>query len=87
MNRIKKIEPSCDFTLKVEFDDGKRVIYDVKDDINTLPRYDDLIKIVGLFNQVKLDDSRTIVYWNDYIDLPSHALYEYGIEQQYNKCM
>lgn len=80
--KIKKIEPSLNFTLKVEFDDGKKVVYDVKDDMNTLPRYDDLRKIVGLFNQVKLDKSRTIVYWNDYIDLPSHALYEYGILQK-----
>lgn len=81
LSRIKKIEPSYDFTLKVEFDDGKKVIYDVKDDINTLPYYDDLKKIAGLFNQVKLDESRTIVYWNDYIDLPSHTLYEYGVAQ------
>ena len=29
--------------------------------------------------QVKIDKSRTCVYWNDRIDLPSDTLYEYGV--------
>ena len=40
--------------------------------------YRDLATIHGLFNQVQLDPSRTCVYWNDEIDLPSDTLYEYG---------
>ena len=63
--------------LSVVFDDGKRVVYDVKEDMN-LPGYDALREINGLFGQVQLDASRTCIYWNDYIDLPSDILYEYG---------
>ncbi len=33
-----------------------------------------------LFQQVQLDPSRTCVYWNEDIDLPSDVLYEYGVE-------
>lgn len=29
--------------------------------------------------QVIIDKSRTCVYWNDRIDLPSDTLYEYGV--------
>ncbi len=75
--RIKSVRPLPDYMLSVVFDDGKSVIYDMKEDMN-LPGYDALREIRGLFNQVQLDASRTCIYWNDYIDLPSDILYEYG---------
>lgn len=76
--RIKKLSALDNFLLKVEFDDGKKVIYDVKEDIDTLPTFHALQEEYGLFNQVQLDSSRTCVYWNDEIDLPSDSIYEYG---------
>ncbi len=75
--RIKEIEPLPDYILKVVFDDGKAVFYDVKEDMN-LPGYEALRTVHGLFKQVRLDKSRTCVYWNDNIDLPSDTIYEYG---------
>ena len=76
--RIKTVEPMENFILKVSFDDGKCVLYDTKTDMNEIPSYRDLRDIFGLFNQVKLDQSRTCIFWNDYIDLPSDTIYEYG---------
>ena len=64
------------YLLHVIFDDGKDCIYDVNDDINTIEEYKDLKTICGLFEQVQLDESRTCVFWNDFIDLPSDAIYE-----------
>ncbi len=78
--RINSVTPLDNYMLRVVFEDSKCVEYDMKDDINTLPGYADLIHIVGLWNQVKLDKSRTCVYWNDAIDLPSDTIYEYGKE-------
>lgn len=78
--RIKKLEPLEDYKLLVVFDDGKSVIYDVKEDMDTLPGYDDLDNITGLFSHAQIDESRTCVIWNDYIDLPSDTIYEYGTE-------
>lgn len=49
----------------------------VKEDMH-LPGYEQLRDVAGLFQQVQLDKSRTCVYWNDEIDLPSDILYEYG---------
>lgn len=80
ISRISSIKPLSDYKLSVSFDDGKRVIYDVKEDM-ALPGYDLLREVKGLFQQVRLDQSRTCVYWNDEIDLPSDVIYEYGIEQ------
>ena len=78
--RMKSVEPLDDYILLVTFDDDKVVEYDMKDDMKTLPYYDDLERIQGLWKQVLLDESRTCVYWNDYIDLPSDMIYEFGKE-------
>jgi hypothetical protein len=77
IQRISKIDILPDYCLSVLFDDGKKVLYDVKEDMD-LPGYSALREITGLFRQVQLDESRTCVFWNDEIDLPSDIIYEYG---------
>ena len=77
IQKISYLEPLQNYRLLVRFDDGKQVIYDVKEDMD-LPGYHALRDIQGLFNQVQLDDSRTCIYWNDEIDLPADTIYEYG---------
>ena len=76
--RIREVKPLQDYYLRISFDDGKTVIYDVKEDMEQIESYRDLRSICGLFEQVRLDESRTCVYWNENIDLPSDTLYEYG---------
>lgn len=76
--RIKSVEAVEEYILCIEFDDNTLVHYDMSEDIETLPGYEELRLISGLWSQVKLDESRTCVYWNEYIDLPSDVLYEYG---------
>jgi len=76
--RIKELKPQEKFTLQVTFDDGYKVIYDVLEDIRTIASYSVLEKVPGMFAQVQLDSSRTCVYWNEEIDLPSDTIYEYG---------
>ena len=76
--RIKSYQVLDDYLLFVEFDDGYKVIYDVKDDIRTLPSFRALSEVYGLFRQVQLDSSRTCIYWNDEIDLASDSIYEFG---------
>ena len=80
IRRIQTVRPLPDFLLSVSFDDGKRVVYDVKEDMG-LPGYVALRDVRGLFEQVQLDPSRTCVDWNSEIDLPSDAIYEYGQPQ------
>ena len=80
--RIKSVKPMDDFMLHVVFDDGKDVLYNVAEDIEAIPSYQDLRTIHGLFNQVQLDESRTCVFWNDMIDLASDTIYEYGKERR-----
>lgn len=42
IHRIKNIRPLPDYMLHVIFDDGKDILYDVKDDIQALEGYKDL---------------------------------------------
>ena len=77
--RIKDVTPMPENQLHVVFDDGKSVIYDMMEDIRQIESYRDLLNIHGLFDQVSVDQSRTCVYWNDDIDLPSDTIYEYGM--------
>lgn len=80
IRRIKTVQALADLRLRVLFDDGKDVVYDVGEDVRDIPAYKPLETTVGLFAQVQLDESRTCVFWNDEIDLPSDAIYEYGRE-------
>lgn len=76
--RIRSIQALQEYRLQVVFDDGKECIYDVNDDIDTIEGYSDLRTVYGLFEQARLDESRTCVIWTDFIDLPSDTIYEYG---------
>ena len=78
--RIKSFVPEEGYQLLVTFDDGRVVRYDVMDDIRTIPAFRDLESEYGLFQHAQLDQSRTCIYWNDQIDLPSDTIYEYGAE-------
>lgn len=79
--RIKSFCPLEDYQLKVVFDDGRIVTYDLKDDIRTIPDFRTLETECGLFQNAQLDASRTCISWNERIDLPSDTIYEYGIEE------
>ncbi len=79
--RIRSVKPMPNYRLAVTFDDGRAVVYDVSEDIEQIDDFHDLHEIPDLFGQVQLDQSRTCVFWNDRIDLPSDTLYKYGKEQ------
>lgn len=76
--RIKSLETLENFVLLVTFDNGDRVLYDVKDDIQALSDFQVLKSEYGLFKNARLDSSRTCVYWTDRVDLPSDTILEYG---------
>lgn len=50
--RIKKMSVLDDYILFVKFDDGYKVLYDVKDDIKTLPSFRALVDVYGLLNKL-----------------------------------
>ena len=77
--RIKQFELNDNWKLFVTFDDGFRVCYDVKDDIDTIEDFKSLTTEIGLWSMAQLDASRTCITWNERIDIPSDTIYEYGV--------
>ena len=76
--RISRIEPMADFKIRVTFDEGRTVVYDVGVDIKEIKAFEDLKTLSYLFKNATLDSSRTCIVWNERIDLPSDTIYEYG---------
>ena len=76
--RISRIEPMADFKIRVTFDEGRVVVYDVGADINEIKAFEDLKTLPYLFKNATLDSSRTCIVRNERIDLPSDTIYEYG---------
>ena len=78
--RIASLKTLPNLQLYVRFDDGRVVVYDVREDVREIPSFAPLESVTGLFEQAQLDRSRTCVFWNARIDLPSDTIYEYGKE-------
>ena len=76
--RIINVIPLKDYKLYVFFEDRTGVIYNVGKEIEEHSIYQDLKLVPGLFQEFKIDKSRTRIYWTDDIDLPSDMIYEYG---------
>ena len=76
--RIFKIHVLPEFRLLVSFDDGRKVIYDVAEDIEQLEDFRILKTEKGLFENFVLDESRTCISWSERVDLPSDTILEYG---------
>ena len=53
IQRIKSVQPLPDYMLSIVFDNGRHVLYDVKEDMN-LPGYDARRRITGLFPKCSL---------------------------------
>ena len=68
----------ADFKIRVTFDEGRTVVYDVGVDIKEIRAFEDLKTLPYLFKNATLDSSRTCIVWNERIDLPSDTIYEYG---------
>ena len=63
--RINTFEINNDWKLLVTFDDGFRVCYDVKDDIDTIEDFKSLTSEIGLWEMAQLDSSRTCTGQSD----------------------
>ncbi len=75
--RIDNVKIIKDYKLIVTFEDDTIVLYDLEEDIRTIDDFKRL-KAYEMFRQVKLDASRTCIYWNDRVDLSSDTIKEYG---------
>lgn len=76
--KVKNIEPLCDFMLRVTFENGIIKRYDVKPLMDRIDDFKALENTV-LFKNVKTDIGGFGISWNDFIDLECTELWENGI--------
>jgi hypothetical protein len=67
--KILSVIPLDDYFLNISFDNGEKIIYDVKPMIEKHDEFKALVNISGLFEQVKIDQGGYGISWNDDIDL------------------
>ena len=57
--RIKTVVPMDGYKLSVLFDDGRKVVYNVAEDIDTIGAFSDLKTVEGLWSQVQVEARST----------------------------
>ena len=76
--KVRKVEPLDDMILFVEFENGVKKTYDVKQLIPQFGIYEDL-KYNDLFKRVRVDCGGYAIAWTDEIDISECELWENGV--------
>ena len=77
-HRVKSIKPLPDKILLAEFEDGTIKHYDTKPLKDTIPVFEMLDYVTGLFELVRVDAGGYGIIWNDELDLDYNELYYNG---------
>ena len=77
-HKVKEVSPIENYILKIVFQDNTTKYYDVSKLFEKWPVFQDVTKIKGLFEQVKVDKGGYGISWNDEIDLSCNELWENG---------
>ena len=78
--KVKTVKPLDDMILFVEFENGIKKNYDVKQLIPQFNIYEDL-KYNNLFERVRVDCGGYAIAWTSEIDISECELWENGIQK------
>lgn len=77
-HKIRKLRALPFYILWAEFEDGRRVFYNVGDLFDRIPAFRAFEKMPGLFETVQIAGGGWGVEWNDDLDLDGEEIYEHG---------
>ena len=77
-NKVKSVQSLPDYHLLVQFENGKKKMYNVQPLLNKWDVFKGLSNVQGLFEQVKVDAGGYGISWNDDIDLSCNELWNNG---------
>ncbi|MCI8397081.1 MAG: DUF2442 domain-containing protein [Clostridia bacterium] len=77
-HKIKTIKTQKNYTLLITFESGEQKLYDIKPLTKKFHIFQELIKVEGLFEKVKVDQGGYGISWNEDIDLSCNELWENG---------
>ena len=85
MNKAISVQAKEDFKLKVEFEDGRVVLYDVKPMFALVPAFRELQNDSELYRSVKVADEGKMVSWKDNLNLDATNIWANGVLVEYTK--
>ena len=80
-HKVKSLKIISKYELEITFENDQIKYYDVSKIFEKWKIFEDLKKIDGLFEQVKVDNGGYGISWNDEIDLECEELWEHGYEK------
>ncbi len=84
--KITSIAVLPDYILLAGFSTGEYKQFDLKPMIEKYEPFKSLVRVKGLFEQVKIDADGYGLVWNDDLDISADAVYEKGvIDSIYNR--
>lgn len=78
VHRIKKVRVFADKVLRVTFQSGQTIDYDVKNLCLNYPQFKKIVKNKNMVHQVKVDVGGYGISWNDEFDLAAEEIWENG---------
>lgn len=85
MHKAIAVKPQDNFNIKVEFSDGKVVLYDVSPLFTLVPSFRSLQSEPDLFRNAKVSDDGTMIIWNDSLNLDAKNIWANGILLEFNQ--
>lgn len=76
--KVLSVRPENGCILSVDFVDGTRKRYDIRQLFPRFPMFELLTTDGELFNRVKVDQGGYGISWNDELDLSCNELYDNG---------
>lgn len=85
MHRAVSVQTKDDYKLKVEFNDGKVVLYDIKPLFTLIPSFRLLQSDPKIFHSVKIEQDGEIISWNDNLNLDAQTVWAKGVLLEFTK--
>jgi len=77
-HKIIDVAPLPGMRLRARFEDGSLRLYDASVLPGRWPDFQSFIDIPGLFDMVQIEARGYAVAWNEFLDLSSEDIWEYG---------
>lgn len=85
MHKAVSVQTKDNYKIKVAFDDGKVVLYDVKPLFSMIPAFRVLQEDQELYRSAQIDSNGTMICWNESLNLDAKMVWAQGTLLEFTK--
>lgn len=85
MHKATAVQAKDDYKIRVEFDDGKVVLFDVKPLFSLIPAFRELQTEPELFGAVNIEQDGEVISWNSNLNLDAKTVWAKGTLLEFTK--